>query len=192
MATFFKSLVVALAGIALGLLATWFSIERGHGLGAVHAGPWIGWPRAGTPDADPYARAAMSRTGEVPLGAAEGLSFLARADSSGNALDGACSYTVTPPVPVARYWTLSVATPGGKTVSNDFGRTGVTSSEIFRSGAGRFSIALSATVAPGNWLPVPKRQSFVLVLRLYDTPASAAAGSLKASDMPTIARGACS
>jgi hypothetical protein len=190
-ANFIKSLVVALAGIGLGLLATWLSIEKGRGFGAVHAGPWIGWPRAGTPNADPYARAAMARTGEVPLGLAEGLTFLAHEDSDGQQLQGSCQYKITPPVPPARYWTLSLATPEGKAISNDFGRTGLTSSEIIRSGADRFAVSVSATVEPGNWLPVNIRQPFVLVLRLYDTPASAAATALKAADMPAITRGAC-
>ena len=191
-ANFIKSLVVALAGIGLGLLATWLSIEKGRGFGAVHAGPWIGWPRAGTPNADPYARAAMSRTGEVPLGLAEGLTFLARKDSAGEQLQGSCHYTIAPPVPPARYWTLSLATPEGKAISTDFSRTGLTSSEIVRSSANKFTISVSATVEPGNWLPAITRKPFVLVLRLYDTPASAAANALKAGDMPKITRGACS
>ncbi|MGE3247693.1 MAG: DUF1214 domain-containing protein [Beijerinckiaceae bacterium] len=191
MVNFFKSLFVALAGTALGLLATWFSIEQGQGFGAVQAGPWIGWPRAGTQEADPYARAAMSRTGEVPLGLAEGLSFLARADSAGEPLQSGCAYTIRPPMPVARYWSLSVSSPEGQPLNSNFGRSGLTSSEIYRTGAGTFSISVSSRVQPGNWLPVPERQPFVLMLRLYDTPISAAASALRASDMPGIDKGAC-
>lgn len=191
MANFFKSLIVALTGVALGLLATWYSIDEGQGFGAVRAGPWIGWPRAGTPAADPYARAAISRTGEVPLGAAEGLAFLARIDSAGRPLQKQCVYTITPPVPVARYWTLSITSPEGESQNNDFGRSSITSSEIIRTGRGAFSIILARQVQPGNWLPMSATGAFVLVLRLYDTPVSSAASTLKDSDMPQIKRGAC-
>ncbi len=191
MAVFFKSLFVVTIGVALGLFATWFSIEQGHGFGAVKAGPWLGWPRAGTTSADPYARAAISRTAELPLGLAEGLSFLARSDSSGRPLRRECIYTISPPVPAARYWTISVASPQGVTLTNDFGRTGFTSREIIRTGPGRFSIKLAREVQSGNWLPMAAEGPFVLVLRLYDTPVSSAASALKGSDMPSITRGAC-
>ena len=191
MANFIKSVIVALTGVALGLAATWFSIEEGRGFGAVRAGPWIGWPRAGSPTADPYARAAISRTGEVPLGLAEGLSFLARIDSGGRPLQRNCVYNIEPPVPVARYWSVSISTPDGAAISNDFDRSGITSSEIIRTGANNFKIVLSSDVAPGNWLPLTAEGPFVLVLRLYDTSVSAATSALKAVDMPAIKRGAC-
>ena len=191
MANFIKSVIVALTGVMLGLAATWLSIEKGHGFGAVRAGPWIGWPRAGSPSADPYARAAISRTGEVPLSLAEGLSFQAHEDSAGQPLQRNCVYTIEPPIPVARYWSLSVSTPDGAALSNDFDRSGITSSEIIRSGSGTFKIVMAQGVQPGNWLPLDSTGPFVLVLRLYDTPVSAATSALRASDMPAIKRGAC-
>lgn len=192
MAIFFKAVLVAIVGVALGLLATWLSIDEGRGFGAVRAGPWIGWPRAGTAAADPYAKAAMSRTGEIPLGLAEGLSFIARTDSQNRPLQKNCTYTIKPPVPVARYWAISLATPEGQVTNNDFGRTGLTSSEIVRTGSNQFSITISTDVQSGNWLPINGKNDFVLVLRLYDTPVSAAASTLRAADMPGIFRGTCS
>ena len=66
-----KMIIIAAAGVALGLAATFFSVERSQNLGqgaglwfgAVKAGPWTGWPKTGTRDADPYARALFARTG---------------------------------------------------------------------------------------------------------------------------------
>ncbi len=191
MAVFFKSIAVAVLGAALGLLLTWLSIEQGRGFGAVRAGPWIGWPKAGTPDADPYAKAAMSRTGEVPLDLAEGLTFTARQDSSGSALNPACTYVIRPPMPVARFWTISVMPPSGRTVKAGDLRQGMTSSEIYRTGSAEFSITISSIASPGNWLPIKPDAPLVLMLRLYDSPVTAAATALNADDWPKIERGAC-
>ena len=82
-------------GVALGLALTWAAVERGYGFGAVKAGPWTAWPRTGSPDADPYARAVLSRSAEIPLALAEGLTFTATSDSGGVPLDGACRYTLS-------------------------------------------------------------------------------------------------
>lgn len=187
----FRSIAVALLGAVLGLFMTWLSIERGHGFGAVMAGPWTGWPNAGTQRADPYARAAIARTGQVPLDLAEGLTFIARTDSAGAVLSSSCHYTIRPPVPIARFWSVTVSTPDGKLQDPAAIRNGITSSEIYRRGAGSFAIEVAAGVQPGNWLPVKSGEPFVLVLRLYDSPVSAAARALQASDLPSIEKKEC-
>ena len=194
-----KILLVAVAGLALGLKATHYALERGHdedfrsGLvfGAVKAGPWTGWPKAGTRDSDPYARALFARNGETPLGITEGLSFLARADSSRAPLDPACDYVMSGAIPPARFWTLSAASPQGKPLSTASNRYGFTSSEILRAANGGFEIRISARAKPGNWLQVNGEQPFLLMLRLYDTALSANAYSVVAQAMPTIAKEHC-
>jgi hypothetical protein len=75
---FLKGGLAALIGIALGLAVTFVTLERGFGFGAVQAGPWTAWPRVGASDIDPYARAVLSRTGEIPLAAAQGIAFYVR------------------------------------------------------------------------------------------------------------------
>ncbi|HMF06792.1 MAG TPA: hypothetical protein VKE72_07260, partial [Methylocella sp.] len=45
-----KFVSAAAAGILLGLIVTWFVIERKKGFGAIEAGPWTSWSRIGTPD----------------------------------------------------------------------------------------------------------------------------------------------
>ena len=190
MVNFLKTLVAVAIGIALGLTMTFFAVERGLGFGAVRAGPWIGWPKTGSRDADPYARAVLSRTGETPLGIAEGLSFVARNDSNGALLDPRCDYSLRGPTPAARWWTLSVMTPEGRLIDNAAHEYGFTSAEVVRSADGDFEISASRSARSGNWLPLPE-QPFVLVLRLYDTTISATASALDEKAMPSITRRRC-
>lgn len=192
MLNFFKTVVFAALGVVLGLAATWASVERGFGFGAVTAGVWTSWPKAGSPDVDPYARAALSRSGELPLGLAEGLSFIAAGDGSGAPLRGNCVYQLAGPMPAARYWTLSATTLDGYVLGNAANRYGFTSAEIVRRAGGAFTLEIARDVQPGNWLPLGSADAFLLVLRLYDTPVSATASALKAGSLPTIRRVDCS
>ena len=191
MISFLKTLIATLVGLGLGLAMTFFAVERGMGFGAVQAGPWTGWPKTGTRDADPYARAVLARTGETPVGITEGLNFLARTDSGGALLDPRCTYTVGSSSPPARYWTLTALGPQGRSFDQARLREGFTSAEILRQSDGGFEITISATARPGNWLQIPADQPFLLMLRLYDTSLSASANSIDAQIMPKVTRGRC-
>ena len=186
-----RLLLTLSCGVALGLGLTWLTVERGHGFGAVRAGPWTAWPRTGSPDADPYARAVLARSGEIPLALAEGLTFTASVDSRGAPLDGACAYRVTGRLPQARYWTLTLTDARGRLVDNEARRHGFVSREVLRDATGAFDMAVGPRVAPGNWLPSGRPGPFALALRLYDTPVSATAFALDAASLPAIERGDC-
>lgn len=186
-----RALAVLFFGAFLGLGATWAAVWKGHGFGAVVAGPWIAWPRAGSQAVDPYSRAALSRTGELPLDLTEGLVFFARTDSAGAELAPQCRYLISGAVPPARYWTLTVATQEGALAPNPAKRYGFTSAEILRDERGAFSIVVSPEASAGNWLPYSASQLPLLILRVYDTPVSAAASALGAADLPSIVRENC-
>ena len=107
----FKLIITALIGLGLGLGATYHAVERGQAgliFGGAKAGPWTSWPKTGTREADPYARALFARNGETPLGLTEGLSFIARVDSDARPLKPACGYIVKGAVPAARLSRLFV------------------------------------------------------------------------------------
>ncbi len=188
---FLKTLCVILAGIALGLAATYYSVDRGVRFGAVHAGPWTAFPRAGSIEADPYARAAVSRTAEIPLGLAEGLAFIATTDETGKKLDPRCDYTVGGAIPAARDWTITLMNPQGRLIENQAHHYGFTSAALLRAADGAFIITISRTARSGNWLPLGEAKDFDIVLHLYDTPVSATAATLGAAAMPSITRGRC-
>jgi hypothetical protein len=189
--TFLKTMASVAIGVALGLLATWFAVERGYGFGAVNAGPWIAWPNAGSPEADPYARAVIARSAAIPLGLAEGLLFVARADSQDRELDPACDYRIRGRTPPARYWTLNAATPEGFLIPNAVGRYGFTSSEIVREDPEIVDIVAAREARAGNWLPIAGTRPFVLAFRLYDTIVRASARGVAADNMPSITRERC-
>lgn len=185
-------LVLALvAGLAGGLAFTWTVVDGGHGFGRLSVGAWQAWPRLGAADAEPYSRAALARSAEVPMTLAEGLMFLAETDEAGRRLDLACSYRLRGDVPAAAVWTLTAYRPDGGLVDNRVGRYGLTSAEALTGEPRRLDVMVSATAAPGNWLPVGGDGRFVLALRLYDTPLSSAPQALASAKLPAIERLEC-
>jgi hypothetical protein len=166
-------------------------LEREGAFSAVEAGPWTAWPRNGSLDVDPYSRAMLAYTGELPLGAAEGISFVARDDSMGAPLNSHCDYIVSGQTPKARYWTLTLLSPDGVPVANAARRYGFTSAEILRSPGGDFEIALSRHARAGNWLPIGDASKFMLMLRLYDPDLNIATLSLDAASLPSLIRKNC-
>jgi hypothetical protein len=189
LATVLKTVLAGLAGVMIGLLVTISSLDlKVHGS---LAGPWRGAPRDGAPDADSYSLAAVARAGLLPLGAAEGLSFVAAVDSSGGPLLTNCDYVVGGTIPAARFWTLSVLTPDGLPIANPAHRSGFTSAEVLRVEQAPVSINVSQHARDGNWLPVGDASRFVLAFRLYDTSLSASTSHLTADLMPTVAKQTC-
>lgn len=186
-----RAFTAMMAGLALGLAATNVATSSGDGFNALSIGPWTVWPlTTGDGGIDPYARAALARSGEAPLGRDQGLMFVARADSAGAALDGSCEYRVTAPAPAARFWTLGLASPTGALLANPTRRYGYASRDIFRREGGGFDIVISRTARPGNWLSPGEARDVVLVLRLYDTPLDLKAQQ-EPANFPNIARLGC-
>lgn len=189
MAPVIKLVLAGTLGILLGLLVT-IAALRPQARG-VDAGPWHGSLREGAVDADPYALASIQRAGTLPLGAAEGVSFIAASDTSGSPLSPSCTYQLDGAFPPARFWTVSVLTPEGLPIANPAKRYGFTSAEILRGDGGAAVILVGAEARSGNWLPVDPSIPFVLALRLYDTGLSATGVGLSGRSMPTITRIGC-
>lgn len=184
--------VFALAvAAAIGLGTTWLALTRGIASGGVTVGAWTAWPKNGTPSIDPYARAMVARTGELPVGSGDGVAFYARADDVGQPLDGRCEVLLSGTTPQARYWTITLYDPEGRLVANTMERHGFTSQEIIRKADGSFEIIVGARARPGNWLPTGGVERYLLVLRLYDTPVGVATRSGREAPMPAISKRAC-
>jgi hypothetical protein len=188
----FGSCFTFLIAAVIGLGATWLTLTRGVAFGSLSIGAWTAWPKSGSVDIDPYARAIIARSGELPTGTGDGVTFYARTDDSGNNFDGRCTFTISGMTPAARYWTLTLYDPAGRLVANTIDRHGFTSEEILRDADGRFAIMIAPLARPGNWLPTGGIEQFVLVWRLYDTPIGVATRTTKEGPMPAIVRKGCS
>jgi hypothetical protein len=188
----FGSCFTFLIAAVIGLGATWLTLSRGVAFGSLSIGAWTAWPKSGSVDIDPYARAIIARSGELPTGTGDGVTFYARTDEAGNNFDGRCTFTISGMTPAARYWTLTLYDPAGRLVANAIDRHGFTSEEILRDADGRFAIMVAPLARPGNWLPTGGVERFVLVWRLYDTPIGVATRTTKEGPMPAIVRKGCS
>lgn len=189
----FLTSIIILSAL-IGVSSAYILIEREEPLDSISVGAWKAYPTAGTPEADPYSVAIYTRGGYIPLASGEGLSLTARTDSSGQALDPACSYRIAGRTPTARLWTLTAVDAHGRLQQTVPGRNHLDSQNLLRRGDGSFEITASAQVKSGNWLPLPTNPApgsgLRFVLRLYDAPVTTGA-ALDGVSVPDIDRISC-
>ena len=186
------TLLALLIATAVGLGATWMTATRGTDLGTLTIGAWTARPRIGTSDIDPYARATITRNGELPIGSGDGIAFTATTDDRQKPLDGRCDVVISGVTPAARFWTLTLFDSKGHLVANALQRYGFTSEEIVRGADGGFEIRVASRARAGNWLPTGGIERYALMLRLYDTPVGVATRTKRDAPMPHIATVGCS
>lgn len=189
---FLIGLIFALAvAAAVGLGATLFTLTRGVAFGAFTIGAWTAFPRNGTADIDPYARATVARSGALPIGSGDGIAFFTAKDDKGQALDGRCDVVISGKTPQARFWTLTLYDADGRLIGNALNRHGFTSQEVIRKTDGTFEIIIAPRARSGNWLPTGNVERYNLALRLYDTPVGVATRTGRETPMPAIMTGSC-
>lgn len=162
------------------------------GFGEISIDGWRAFPEAQTASADPYARSHRARAGRLLLGSAEGLTFIATTDTSGQRLTGLCRYKLAGSVPTTRFWTLYATRPNGEplNVSQDL-PAALNSIITLKNPDGTMNITISAKATANNWLAIaPDAAPIMLNLTLLDTPAAGNSG-LVALTMPRIERIGC-
>lgn len=182
-------IIALIIGSASGLGLTWVMSARENGFGALNIGAWKAWPRSGTSEADPYARAVFARSGELPIGISEGVAFVAVTDDQGRAIDGRCITRISGKLLPARFWTLTIYDGRGRLIENPAARYGFTSTEVVFGAEGDVEIWLAPRAHGGNWLPTGENERIVAVIRLYDTPTGVA--RTEAAQMPKVIREKC-
>jgi hypothetical protein len=185
------TLLALLLATAVGLGLTWMTATKGTDLGTLTIGAWTARPRTGTAEIDPYARASIARSGELPVGTGDGVAFLATTDDKKRPLDGRCDVVISGVTPAARFWTLTLYDPKGRLVANTLQRYGFTSQELVRGSDGGFEVRVASRSRAGNWLPSAAIERYVLMLRLYDTPVGVATRTQRDAPMPSIATVGC-
>ncbi len=186
---FFGNLAL-FAGIALlgGIGSSWYMIDIGTRLTTVHSGPWVSWPTAATPDADPYTRARSARRGGLPLSGTIARTFEARTDNTGQRLHSSCDYAVVGRGLTDGWWTIAAYDDQGHWIPNPADRYAFNSSTIVRSADGSFVIALARDARPGNWLPTSGAGRLTLMLTLLEASDPLAQGG---GGLPDIQKVAC-
>jgi hypothetical protein len=187
----FGTLFTLVIAAIVGLGATYLALSRDMSFGALTIGSWTAYPKTGTVDTDPYARALLARTGRLPIALGDGVAFLARIDNNGRPLDGRCDVVLSGVTPAARFWTLTLYTSNGELAPNSVHRHGFTSREIVRRADGSFRIMVAPRAEPGNWLPTGGIERYILALRFYDTSVGVATKEGREVPMPAIATRSC-
>jgi hypothetical protein len=154
-----------------GFGSAYYLMDKGNSFVVVRSGPWVLWPAAGRPDADPYTRAHFTRMGALPVGASGAHYFTATTDSNGSPLYGDCEYEIAGPGPEAAWWSLALYDHEGRLKVNDFARHAISSPSVLRDTTGQIVIRIAADVRAGNWLPTGDESGFRLVLRTYQPAA---------------------
>lgn len=179
-----------LLAFALGSGSAFLAVRAAAPLDVLVAGPWQAWPRAGTAEGDPYSRARLARSGEIPLGSGEGLALFARTDGRGEPLRSGCDYSVVGTAPPARLWTLAVEHAQGLPLAGEDPLRAIGSDAILRRPDGSFEITVSARPQPGNRVSSAGLGGFRLVMRLYDTTVRTVT-AISTVVMPDIVRRGC-
>ena len=111
------TLLALIIASAIGLGSTYMTATKGTDLGTLKIGAWTARPKTGTADVDPYSRASIARSGELPVGTGDGVAFSANTDDRNRPLDGRCDVVVSGVTPAARFWTLTLYDNKGQLVA---------------------------------------------------------------------------
>ena len=152
-------------------------------------------PQVPASGGDPYARAAVARSGQAPLGSAEGLGFTAALDSAGAKLNANCDYRIARR-DAERALLDADRHRQRRAISSRATALPARRLHIQRNRARRARAVSSsgwrARRGPAIGCRSRRRAVSCWRLRLYDLPHSLSAGVLDASEMPEISRERCS
>jgi hypothetical protein len=185
-----RILAILALGTALGVGTVAAAVLRLGGVGVVRIGPWQSPLDAGGIDRGPYLRAVAAVRATLALSRQEAIYFRAATDSSGQTLHGTCTYTVHGPDLPARWWSITLYGADHYLIVNQENRYAVASVNAVRTQDGGFSITISPKPHQGDWLDTAGTPEIVLLTRLYQ-PAAAAAAAPAAIIMPRIDLVAC-
>jgi hypothetical protein len=188
-------IAVFVASLVLGISSARYMIEHGSPLTTKRVGPWASWVNEGNPNADPYTKAHLARSGRLPLTSTTARYFSATTDNEGDTLTSACEYLIEGGALNARWWSIAVYDERGSLIENPSQRYSFNSEEAIRRSDGTYRIALASNARPENWLPSGSgdERKLVLMLRIYSPREtdSSGIGQIPDDRLPKIERKAC-
>jgi hypothetical protein len=188
-----KLFAFAACSLIIGFGSAWYFIDNGPRFSTAVIGPWQIWLDQGKADAEPYTRAHMARTGQLPVTSANALYFTASTDSDGSTLYPSCDYEITGRAYNALWWSLAAYDAEGQPIPNKAGRHAFSSKNIAVLPNGTFVVRLAPNTRPGNWLPSGNGGGIVLLLSVI-RPANAPVSGMQRShgdELPRIRRVSC-
>lgn len=175
----------------LGLGSAYVAARYGaQGDSIVANGPWSTNLAAGGIGADAYTRTFVALTGLLALNKDETIYYNATHDSSGAALDGACTYRIEGRDPEARWWSITVYGNDHYLVDTPTKRYSISKTNVVRAADQSFVARLSPTEETGNWIATSP-DGFQLTLRLYN-PGASVKDNPAGVTLPAIVKEACS
>jgi hypothetical protein len=152
--------------LVLGLGSAYLLVDDGFALITSQTGPWKTWSHAGSLTADPYTRAHIARSGDLPITSASGLIFQATTDSEGRDLSSSCEYEIIIRPFSAVWWSIALYNADGRLIPNKAGRHAFNAQNLTVLPDGTQRISLAPRARPGHWLPSGKDHDLRLVLRI--------------------------
>ncbi len=185
-----KFLMTAMAGVALGLLATWLVVARGTPMGGeIRDGPWRTSLATGSAQGGAWLRATVALHGLLALNRSETIYYSATTDSAGTALDAHCVYRVTGRDPPARWWSITAYGGDDFLIPNPHRLYSVSKNSVRRGEDGSFAVTLRRDAARPNEIATGTA-AFSLTLRLYN-PGDAVAEDPAHVALPRIEKAGC-
>jgi hypothetical protein len=190
---FFCFLIFGAVSLVLGLGSANYMISDGFSLVVGQTGPWKAWVTAGGLAADPYTKAHIARSGDLPITSASGLTFFASTDSGGRELSSYCDYEIVARPLSALWWTIAVFDEDGKLIPNKAARHAFNSQSLTILPDGTQRINLAPEARPGHWLPSGEGHDLILVLRIIRplNVQQQQETDINANAMPVIKRISC-
>lgn len=163
--------VLYVSAVALGLGSAWWVLKKAPWLNpTTEVGVWKTNLRAGSPDANMYARASIAVNALLALGRDETMYFVASADNDGHPLRSNCSYRVTGPAPKARWWSVTAYADDMflfDAPNKHYSLNG-TSARLDTKGAFSLVLGPKQPTSDDFWVPTLGERGVVLTLRLYN------------------------
>jgi len=164
-----KIIICTLVALVLGIgSALWLLKLSPVDKSLVVNGPWRTSLSIGSAQAGNYLRAWVALNGLFALNKTETVYFSADTDEDGQALRSGCDYRVEGRDMAARWWSITVYGADNYLIPNEAMRYAFNGRDIAKNAAGRYTISLSSTPKPGNWLPCGNQGQLYLTMRLYN------------------------
>ncbi len=175
-----------LVALLLGGASAWWAVGCGM-RGGIQCGAWCYYPDYGSTTASPYVRAQTQIEGPLALERSEAIYFIADHDDQGETLRPGKNYRVEGGSLDARWWSITAYGEDHHLIPNPLNRYSYNSINVAKNSGGSWTIHVSETEKPGNWIPTGEARRFELVLRMYN-PAPAVLDDVRLVDVPRVIR----